>query len=266
MKKTKNNHQYFAIDESGDPVFFNHKKENIIGNGASKILILGFVTTQDVDKLRGAVNSAKKIVVNDKLLSKKISDKAEFFFHAKADQADVKKVFIDSLIKSEFKCQFIVARKNEVIFNERHSGKENIFYDEMISILLKNVLHKSTINTIYFAKRSSRLRQGPLTDTVKKGINRFEDFTNSKVKNQNNIEVQIPLGEPLLQVIDYMLWVIYRCYTKPNDKSVQAYLEVLKDKISLVYDIYSDSEDTKHKIFNKKNQFHPTKITPLELD
>ena len=55
MKKKSEKTTYFFVDESGDPTFYDKKGKLIVGNeGVSKILILGFIKTEDPKSIRQA--------------------------------------------------------------------------------------------------------------------------------------------------------------------------------------------------------------------
>ena len=151
---TKN---YFFVDESGDPTFFNKKGELIVGNeGCSLVFIIGFISTKYPSLIRKKLNFLHDEIENDDYLKCIPSiKKTNIHFHAKDDCPEVReKVF--KLIKDlDFKSQLIVARKRLDVFNKRHKRNENIFYSEMISRLFEKSLHK-TENMIYFSKRGTK--------------------------------------------------------------------------------------------------------------
>ena len=56
MKKAKPGSNWFFVDESGDPTFYDRKGNLIVGQGGcSPILVLGFVETQQPEPIRQAV-------------------------------------------------------------------------------------------------------------------------------------------------------------------------------------------------------------------
>lgn len=66
MKKKNSQTTYFFVDEAGDPVFYNRYGKNIVGNeGCSKILMLGFIRTDDPAILRKGVLEIKNQIEND---------------------------------------------------------------------------------------------------------------------------------------------------------------------------------------------------------
>jgi hypothetical protein len=56
MKKAKPGNNWFFVDESGDPTFYDRRGNLIVGQeGCSHILVLGFVETQQPEAIRQAV-------------------------------------------------------------------------------------------------------------------------------------------------------------------------------------------------------------------
>ena len=126
----------FAVDESGDPTFYDKKGRFVAGvDGCSPILIMGCIYTNNPKAIRSAVIEARNKILNDPLILPFIREKrkSRFYFHAKDDRPEVRKFFFEVLQKLDFKARFIVARKDETIFNKRHLGKEGIFYDDMMT-------------------------------------------------------------------------------------------------------------------------------------
>lgn len=163
------------------------------------------------------------------------------------------------LIKNlEFKAEFYIGRKNERIFKKIHKGKERLFYDDMIIKLFKNKLHKTPNNKIYFAIRGNRKRQKPLEEAINTAKLTFERKWNVEINSNCEVIPQSPVGEPCLQIIDYLNWTVYRAYTKGEDR----YLNFIKEKVSLLVDIY-DTEKYPKNYYNKRNIFSLKKISPL---
>ena len=79
---------------------------------------------------------------------------------------EVRCLFYNLIKELDFKAQFIVARKIERVFRNSHKAKENHFYDNLITKLFQNVLHRFQHNHIYFATRGSRARQKPLKEAI----------------------------------------------------------------------------------------------------
>ena len=70
MKKLQDTTNYFFVDESGDPYFYNRYGDYIVGKiGCSKILILGFIRTEKPKELRDAIIKLKNDIKIDSYLT-----------------------------------------------------------------------------------------------------------------------------------------------------------------------------------------------------
>jgi hypothetical protein len=160
MKQIKTNEiNYFFVDEAGDPTFYNKHGINIVGNeGCSKILLLGLVKSDNPKPLRKAISKLKNQIKYDEYLKDIPSIKKTIkAFHAKDDCPEVREKFYKIIKDLDFKAEFIVARKLESIFRKRHKSDPNLFYDDLISKLFENKLHKSKkkIDIIILSKKKS---------------------------------------------------------------------------------------------------------------
>jgi hypothetical protein len=255
---------YFFVDESGDPTFFNRKGELIAGKeSCSSILILGFIQTSNPSDIRKEVAKLHKEIKEDEYLKSIPSiKKTNLHFHAKDDCPEVREKVFKMIKTLDFKAEFIVARKRIDVFTKRHKRNEDIFYNEIISRLFeKNLHHKN--NIIYFSKRGSRDKQQHLQQAIETAVLNFEQKSGAKVETQTKIYIQTPSDEACLQIVDYMNWIIYRAYTKGEAR----YFEFLKEKVNLVWDIYDFAKyPTNLNFYNEGNVFEVRKISPLGLE
>lgn len=62
MKIAQDGVNYFFVDESGDPTFYDRYGNLIVGTeqGTSKLLILGFIHTKDPKPIRQALHNLQK--------------------------------------------------------------------------------------------------------------------------------------------------------------------------------------------------------------
>lgn len=256
----KNN--YFFVDESGDPTFFNRKGELIVGKSdCSPILIIGFIRTDNPSEIRKAIFDLHQEIKGDEYLKSIPSIvKTNLHFHAKDDCPEVREKVFKLIKKLDFKAEFIVARKRPDIFTKRHKKNEDIFYNEIVTRLFEKKLHQNH-NVIYFSKRGTKTKQHHLSQAIQTAVLNFEEKYNTQIETQTKIYIQTPSDEPCLQIIDYMNWIIYRAYTKQETR----YLEFLKEKVSFICDIYDFSKYPKN-FYNKRNVFDVTKISPLGLE
>lgn len=260
MKKAQAGANYFFVDESGDPTFYDRRGNLIVGQaGCSPILILGFVELQKPQAIRRAVLALQRDILADPYFQSFPSlEKTAIAFHAKDDAPEVRYRFFKLLATLNFKAQFIVARKIERVFRNSFHAKETQFYDHLVSRLFENVLHRYEGNYIYFAKRGSRDRQIPLSQAIQAGIQRFEQKWQVSITTGVQLQAQTPAGEPCLSVIDYMNWAVYRAFTRGQ----MGYYQTVADKVSLLVDLY-DTAKYPDNWYNRKNPFDIKKITPL---
>ncbi len=259
QSKTKDKN-YFFVDESGDPTFYNRFGKCIVGEeGCSKILLIGFIITDKPVFLRKQLLNLKEEIANDPYLKGVPSlKKTKEYFHASVDTPEVREKVFKLLVKLDFKAEFIVARKKEKIFKKRHRSNPNVFYDDIIAKLFTNKLHLAEKSYIYYEVRGNRKRQEPFEDAIRTAINIFEEKWG--MRNDSKIEIfpMSSVGEPCLQIIDYMNWAVQRAFIKRDDR----FVKFLEDKISLICDVY-DSDNYPRIYYNKNNKFDINKISPL---
>ncbi len=260
MKKAQEGQQWYFVDESGDPTFYDRHGNLIVGQeGCSPILILGFVETSDPHPIRSALAELHARLSADEYLQDIPSmKKTNTAFHAKNDSPEVRQAVFNELRALDFKAQFIVARKRERIFRNSFHANESEFYDYLISLLFENVLHRHTENRIYFSQRGTRLRQEKLEQAISRGVVNFEEHWNKKVETRIQVFPHTAVGEPCLQVVDYMNWAIYRAFVKREMR----YIRFVQDKISLLVDRY-DSAKYPKTWYSRNNPFDIEKASPL---
>jgi hypothetical protein len=206
MKKPRTGTNWFFVDESGDPTFYDQNGNLIVGReGCSPILVLGFIETTDPTAIRRALAELHTAIASDEYLKAIPSiAKTNLSFHAKDDVPEVGQAVFKRIRELDFRAQFVVARKIEQVFKGTFHAKEEKFYDRLVMQLFENVLHRYASNLVYISRRGSRSRQAPLESAVRGGVARFEEKWKTKVSTHIVVSTQTPVGEPCLQVIDYM--------------------------------------------------------------
>lgn len=260
MKKTQDGVNYFFVDESGDPTFYDRHGNLIVGTeGVSKILLLGFIHTKEPGNIRKTLYNLQQEISQDKYLENIPSlQKTLISFHAKDDSAEIREKVFKTIVNLDFTAEIFVGRKIQNIFNSRHHRNENEFYDDLITKLFENKLHLAKHNEIYFAVRGSKTRQIPLEQAIEKAINIFENKWKKKVESTVKINPQSPSGEPCLQVIDYINWAVQRAFIKQEMR----FYKFIEEKIKYLVDIYDNDKYPKN-FYNSRNKFDITKISKL---
>lgn len=252
-------HWYF-VDETGDPVFYDRHGSLIVGHeGCSPILALGFIDTGDPWSIRRALACLHNEIAHDSYLQAIPSiSKTNRSFHAKDDTPEVRYLVYRCLRDMEFRAQFIVARKIERVFRGTFHAREDEFYDYLVSRLFQDVLHRHPRNHICFSRRGSRTRQSRLQEAINRGIQRFEERWGKSIRSNISVESQTGVGEPCLQVVDYMNWAVYRAFVR---REMRYYAHVA-DKVSLLVDLY-DKARYPHNWYSRRNPFSIEKASPL---
>lgn len=237
MKKPKDASNWFFLDESGDPNFYKRKKWIVGQPGCSPIFILGFIETQDPSHIRRQLAVLRDEIRNHPTFQNIHTLKRSLTaFHAKDDHHRIRDQVFDVLPALDFRAQLIVIRKSnlEHEFNSRFCGDGNRLYDQVVSMLFRDVLHRHTHNHIYYSTRGNRIRQIPVRDAIYYAAQEYTDRFGRPLQCTLNIQPQTPSGEPCLSVIDYVTWAVYRMYVQQDDR----YLRIVQDKISLILDRY----------------------------
>jgi hypothetical protein len=259
-KDIKHNHRF--LDETGDTTFYGKGRKSILGtNGVSNCFIIGMLKIkQPLNEVRKAVNELQLKVANDpyfdvaSIRQKKASH--GYYFHAKNDLPEVRKLFLDFIKTIDCSFEAVVGRKNIERYETKHKGKEQYFYADMLSHLLKNKLQKDEKLVLHIAERGKCTKNNNLDLALEKAKERLAVSTNHK--NIINTEewwnlshitrkditanvlfnVTQPLQEPLLNVADYFCWALQNVFEKGEVR----FYNFLKEKISLVVDVYDDEK------------------------
>lgn len=263
MKEAEQKTSYFYVDESGDPTFYGKGGDVIVGKpGCSRILLLGFVNVDDTDPIRKRLAEIRQEIANDSYLQSIPSIKKTLvMFHAKDDCPEVRMMVYKALAGLEFTAQTIVARKSEPMFRTRYKGSQDLFYEDLVSKLFENHLHKSEHNVIVFSRRGKKTRQHAMHTAIQRGAERFRKKWKTDVATKITIQTLRSSQEALLQVVDYTNWAVQRAF----ERGEMRYFDFLRDKFSLVWDVYDKGRYKNGGNFyvRTRNPFEIKKATPL---
>lgn len=282
MKINKLHTIHRFLDEAGDCTFYGKRRKNILGTeGVSKCFILGMVKfKQELEPLRKGIIELQAGIQNDPYFKvpsviKKI-DNGGFFFHAKDDLPEVRKIFFDFIMQKKLSFEAVVARKSIERFATTHKDKEQYFYADALSHLLKNKFHKGQKLVLNIAEKGTSTKNHNLELALEKAKERFakklnrksveeaKDFPeviDSKFIHRKDINTGIvfnvtkPLQEPLLNVADYLCWAVQRVFEKGETR----YYDFVKEKISRVIDLYD-----KENFEGFKNYYSPKRPLTAE--
>lgn len=250
----KINHRF--LDEAGDTAFYGKGRKPIIGTeGVSNCFILGMVKFKEpIEPLRKKINELQISVSNDSyyqvksLLKKK--EGAGYYFHATDDLPEVRKIFFDFIKTVNCSFEAVVARKSIHRYENIHKGKEQYFYADLLSHLLKNKLEKEDKLVLNIAERGRSTKNHNLLLGLEKAKERLAETKTRKNKQDKNeivvsrkdiianvaFNVLYPTQEPLLNVADYFCWAVQRVFEKGETR----FYDYLNLQISLVIDLYDE--------------------------
>jgi hypothetical protein len=265
-EKIKDYHRF--IDEAGDTTFYLKGKANGIGTiGVSSVFILGMVKIYEpLDVVRDKITLLQNNIANDpfynvpSVLRKK--ERSGYYLHATDDLPEIRKLFFDLINTIDCSLEAVVGRKSIELFETKHKGKEEYFYADLLSHLLKNKLQKHEKLVLNIAERGKSTKHNNLNLALLKAKQRFNNTSDSEKAIKTNVlfEVSKPTIEPLLNLADYLCWAVQRVFEKGETR----YYNLIQSKISLVVDLY-DTEKYKSwgNYYDKKNPLTAeNKISP----
>jgi len=267
MKNLKDYHRF--LDEAGDTTFYGKGKRNIIGEkGVSNVFVLGMVKVNDpLDRVREKINLLQEKICNDDYYQvpsvKKKINKTGYYLHATDDLPEIRKEMFD-LIKT-INCSFeaVVGRKKIERYETKHKGKEEYFYADLLSHLLKNKLTKHDKLVMHISERGKSTKNHNLELAFLKAKQRFSKKTRKQTKTEIVFNVNYPTKDPLLNLADYFCWAIQRVFEKGETR----YYNYVRDQVSLVIDLYDIDKfdgwknyyDNKSNPLTDKNKISPSK-------
>ena len=176
------------------------------------------------DPLLNAIPSVAKRIAN-----------GGFFFHACKDSDDVRTVFLHYLHDLQCEAEIVIAHKIPSLFIHKHHGRDDEFYADVLSHLIKSRIKRPRRLVLNIAERGSSTRARVLEEAQSKAIGRAgKRWGTEDLKGEVAFNVQTPLREPLLTVPDYFGWAVQRVFEKGQTR----YYDYLRGKIRLVVDLY----------------------------
>ena len=234
------------IDEVGDTTFFGKGGISILGReGVSRAFGMGIVRIdRPLEEVRSEISALQRQVESDPLLNSipsvaKRKAQGGFFFHACKDTDDVRSVFLRYLRDLPCEAEVIMARKIPSIFVHKHHGKDDEFYADVLSHLIKNRLKKPQRLVLNIAERGSSTRTKVLDSALAKAVRRAgRKWPVNELRGEVVFNVQTPSCEPLLNVADYLCWAVQRVFERGQTRLY----DYLREKIRLVVDLYDTAK------------------------
>ena len=245
-RKTPSPATYY-VDESGDGVLFGPKgRIRLNDHDASQFFMLGMVRCLNDDGVATALDQLRADLMQNPLYStihsmRPETGKTARFFHAKDDHTDVRTKVFELLLTLDFKFYAVIKDMRAVLKyvksrNRMHADyryQSNELYDLTVRMLFKQRLHKDDRVRITFARRGKSDRTAALEKQLDE--TRLKFLKEHKLEHEPEITVQpaYPWEEAGLQVADYCLWALQRCYERYEAR----FLNAIWSKVSLVHDV-----------------------------
>lgn len=236
------------LDEAGDTTFYGKGKQLILGTeGVSLIFGMTLVRIdRPLAEVRAEIAALQKQVEADPLLNTipsvvKRTQRGGFYFHACKDMPDVRSVFLRYLRELPCEAEVVIARKIPSLFALKHHGRDDEFYADVLSHLIKSRLKRPQRLVLNIAERGSSTRGKVLEDALGKATSRAgKRWTSDDLKGEVVFNIQTPSREPNLNVADYLGWAVQRVFEKGETR----FYDYLREKIRLVVDLYDSQKYT----------------------
>lgn len=239
--------RHYFVDEAGDSVLFGRRGKLMLGQeGCSRFFMMGCLEVADPVTLATEMEALRRDLLADPTINRVPSmtperKKTALAFHAKDDIPEVRRDVFKLLIRHEVKFYAIIRDKAALAATVRlrnatdpaYRYNENEVYDDLVSRLFKDRLHKADHHEVVFARRGNKDRTHALSAALDKARNKF--FRTWGIRGSGTIAVQaaFPRDHGGLQAVDYFLWVLQRLYEREDDR----FLSLIWPKARLIMDI-----------------------------
>ena len=211
---------------------------------------------RELAEVREEIRALQRAVENDPLLNtlpsvRKRVDSGGFFFHACKDAPEIRAVLMRYLHDLPCEAEVAIGRKIPALFEKKHHGRDEEFYADMLSHLLKRRMKRNRKLVLNVAERGSSTREHVLNEALLLALDRAHDWGGvAAIRTHVVFNVQNPRTEPLLTVSDYLSWSVQRVFERGETR----FYDYLIEKFRLVVDLYDQTRYPEHKnYYTKKN-------------
>jgi hypothetical protein len=237
----------YYVDEAGDGVLFGPKgRDRLQDTGAHQFFMLGMIACADEAKTIAQLSGLRASLLANPLYAgipsmQSAAGKTARAFHAKDDHPEIRSKVFDLIVGLDFKFYAVIKdmrkvreyvdRRNQVESTYRYHPNE--LYDLTVRMLFKERLHKDDHCRVVFARRGHSDRTAALTTQLEQARRRF--LSEHQISSATTVSIipAYPWEEPCVQIADYCLWALQRCYEKHEAR----FLHALWPKVSLVHDV-----------------------------
>lgn len=239
--------RHYFVDEAGDPTLFDRKGHVIVGRqGCSRFFMLGMLHIEDPDSLDQELTALRQKLLADAYFKgvpsmQPQARKTAIAFHAKDDLAEVRREVSSVLLSHRLRFFAVVKEKQKLAQSvlmwhqqsETYRYRPNDLYDQLVSRLFTDQLHKADEFIIQFARRGASDRTASLHAALEKARARFKKKWNIVSNAPMTILAGTPAQATGLQAADYLLWVLQRFYERGESR----FLELMWPAFRLVVDV-----------------------------
>jgi hypothetical protein len=179
-------------------------------------------------------------------------------FHAKDDHAEIRSKVFDLLVTLEFKFYAVIKDMRAVReYVRSRNGMDaayryhpNELYDLTVRMLFKQRLHKEDQYRVVFARRGKSDRTEALGRQLEQTRQVF--LAERELTSHPTLEIMpaYPWEQPCIQVADYCLWALQRCYEKHEAR----FLNAIWPKVSLIHDVDARTSAKYGRYLTRKGQ------------
>lgn len=241
--------RHYFVDEAGDPSLFNRRKAVVVGlGGSSRYFAVGALDVPDPDALDCELTDLRRSIVADPYFAGVPSldparNKTAVAFHAKDDLPEIRRQVLQVLLKHPIKFYAVVRDKHVIVAEVRRRNARdqtyryspNDLYDQMVSQLFKDRLHKGEEFRVCFARRGSSDRTQALRSALQTARSRFARKWHITTEAPIDVIAASPRSATCLQAVDYFLWTLQRRFERHEPR----FLDLLWSRVGLVISVDS---------------------------
>jgi len=237
----------YHVDEAGDGVLFGQRgRDRLRDEGANQFFMLGMVCCPAPEEVARRLADQRSALQANPLYAgifslQPAAMKTARAFHAKDDHAEIRSKVFEMLTSLDFKFYAVikdmrkvhdyVRRRNQMDANYRYHPNE--LYDLTVRMLFKERLHQDAHCRVVFARRGKADRTAALRVQLEQTRQRFLAARGAASAITLEIMPAYPWEEPCVQVADYCLWALQRCYERHEAR----FLHAIWPKVSLIHDV-----------------------------
>lgn len=237
----------YFVDEAGDGVLFGPRgRDRLKDEDAPQFFMLGMVQcATDAEVSAQLADLRASLQANPLYASifslKPAAQKTARAFHAKDDHPEIRSKVFELLTGLDFKFYAVikdmrkvaeyVQRRNQMDGTYRYHPNE--LYDLTVRMLFHERLHTNEHCKVVFARRGNSDRTAALRAQLEH--TRQEYLAKRAITAATTLEIlpAYPWEQAGVQVADYCLWALQRCYEKHEAR----FLHALWSKVSLIQDV-----------------------------